>query len=211
MKKSQFIALEGGEGSGKSTLIKALRERLGDNAYFTREPGGSAFGEVIRDMALKHPLAKEANADTMLCLMFAARFDHVEKIVIPKLDSGLHVVTDRFDTSSYAYQIYAQENPDIEPLFWNLRSQVHRTPDLYIYVDVDAEEGLRRVSNRNATTTETSNHFDNRPIEFHHRLRLGYKNFLEKIPKDKQIIINANQPLESVISDLNKALEVFFA
>lgn len=211
MKKSQFIALEGGEGAGKSTLVKALQARFGNEAYFTREPGGSSFAEVIREIALKSPFAKDASAKTMLSLMFAARFDHVDQIVQPKLKDGLHVVTDRFDASTYAYQLFAQENPELEDLFWNLRASVDVKPDLYIYADVDAEEGLRRVAKRSATTVEQSNHFDNRPIDFHQRLREGYASFFKKIPPHNHVVIDANQPLEKVVADLNEALNRFLS
>lgn len=197
MKKTKFLAIEGGEGSGKSTLLKILKEKLNDSLLITREPGGSPYGEAIRELALRNPLAKDANAETMLCLMFAARFDHINNLIKPALDKGQHVVTDRFDASSYTYQIHAQQAPQIEPLFWNLRSSLPIIPDIYIYIDVDVEEGLKRANSRNSFTNE-GNHFDGRKIDFHKRIRQGYSEFFKKT---KHIIINANRPLEDVKND----------
>ncbi len=200
MNQPLFIAIEGGEGAGKSTLLNALKIEFGDSALFTREPGGSPYAEVIRELALTHPLAKGANTETMLCLMFAARFDHVENAVLPALRRGDHVITDRFDASSYAYQLYAQEHQKLEELFWKLRSYITREPDLYVYVDVDVEEGLRRVKARNLDSGK-GNHFDDRPVDFHQRLRKGYVAFLKKVP---HVVINANQSREKMIEDFLK-------
>ncbi len=203
--KPKFIAIEGGEGSGKSTLIKALREVLGDSAVITREPGGSPYGEAIRDMALKNPLAKDAPAATTLALMFASRFDHIANTVKPALAAGKPVITDRFDGSSFAYNIWAQANGALEPLFWNLRKHLEIIPDLYIYLDVDPTEGTRRAQARNNASDAKGkyDHFDDRHVEFHSKVREGYLAFFSKKkclfwPKIPHIIINANRPLEEV-------------
>lgn len=199
----KFIVLEGGEGAGKSSLIKALKEKLGDSVLLTREPGGSSYAEAIRETALKHPLSKDAVAETMICLMFAARFDHVEKLIKPTLAKGQNVISDRFDASSYAYQIHAQKGKHLEKLFWNLRSHISRKPDLYIYLDVDVEEGLRRARSRNSKNTE-GNHFDDREVDFHKLLRKGYKIFLKKVP---HVVIDANRPFEEVKGEFLKTVE----
>src|SRR5574343_58157 len=197
MKKPLFIVLEGGEGSGKSTLIKTAKEVFGDSLVVTREPGGSVFGEVIRSLALNHEEAKHASAETMLCLMFAARFDHVDKVVIPALQAGKHVISDRFDASSFAYQIYAQENRELVNLFNVLRSRINRLPDHYTYADVDVKEGLKRAATRNSAGNE-GNHFDDRKVDFHERLRDGYADFFSRTPN---FVVNANQGLEKVKAD----------
>lgn len=200
--KPLFIAIEGGEGAGKSTLIQAIKEALGNKVITTREPGGSPFAEVIRDVALKHEKARQASPESMICLMFAARFDHVRNTVVPGLNAGNHVITDRFDSSSYAYQIFAQENRGLEDLFWQLRSHVPRTPDLYIYADVDVEEGLRRVRARNKVSSD-GNHFDDRELAFHYRLREGYKSFFSAGDRGvKSITINANLSIGDVRKQL---------
>lgn len=203
MKKAKFIVIEGGEGSGKSSLLKALKEEYGNKIIITREPGGSAYAEEIRNLALKHPLAKDADAYTMICLMFAARFDHVDKLIKPNLKAGKHVISDRFDASSYTYQIHAQETPKIEKLFWCLRENLSRVPDLYIYIDVKVEEGLRRVQSRNSITNE-NNHFDGRKIDFHKRIRKGYKKFFKNV---KHVVIDANRPFEEVKKDFFKVID----
>src|SRR3989344_1089779 len=132
----RFIAIEGGEGSGKSSLVSALKDSLGDSVVVTREPGGSPYGEAIRDLALKDPRAGQAPAATMLCLMFASRYDHVENIIRPALSKGLSVVSDRFDGSSYAYNVCAQSRGSLEYLFWKLRTEISVLLDLYVYIDV---------------------------------------------------------------------------
>ncbi len=197
MNTPKFIVLEGGDGAGKSSLLEAVKREFKDSVLITREPGGSPYAEAIRRLALNDPLAKDATAETMLCLMFAARFDHVVKTIIPALQSGKHVITDRFDASTFAYQLYAQESRGLEELFWNLRKKISRLPDLYIYADVDVEEGLRRTSKR-ALGQGEENHFDARDIAFHTRQREGYGAFLNTV---NHRIVNANQSLESVVGD----------
>ena len=196
-KKPPFIVLEGGEGSGKSSLLIALKEALGDAIVTTREPGGSPYAELIRTAALKNPLAKTAPAETTLCLMFAARFDNVANLIEPALHSGKPVIADRFDGSSYAYQIGAQTHGDLEPLFWKLRERLTAVPDLYVFFDVDPEEGLRRANRRNQSLLQGRqyDHFDDREVDFHRSVREGYMSFFKKVP---HVIINANQPLKVV-------------
>ena len=105
--KALYIAVEGGEGTGKSSLIAALKAELGDSILATHEPGGSPDGKVIRRLALTHPLSNQASSETLLYLMFTDRFDHVEKVIMPALAKGKTVITDRSDASSYAYQVVA--------------------------------------------------------------------------------------------------------
>lgn len=201
-KKAKFIAIEGGEGSGKSTLMIALKEVLKDAVLTTREPGGSPYAEAIRNTALKNSLAGQASPATMLCLMFASRFDHVQNTIKPAIEKGISVITDRFDASSYAYNVWAQSDGALEETFWDLRKQLVIVPDIYIYVDVSVEEGLRRASHRNQSLLD-GNHFDDRKIEFHNKVREGYKRFFNKIPC---ITIDANRSFEEVKRDFIKTI-----
>ena len=197
-KRPMFIAVEGGEGSGKSSLVRELRTEFGRQILVTREPGGSPYGETIRNAAIKDPLAKWAPPETTLCLMFAARFDHIHNLILPALDEGKPVVTDRFDGSSYAYQIYSQSGGSLEKLFWGLRSHLAVVPDLYIFVDVDPATGLRRAADRNQALIAGYDNFDDREVEFHTKVRDGYLEFLKKVSHE---IIDANRPFEAVRMD----------
>ena len=201
--KTKFIAIEGGEGSGKSSVLKAVLKELKDfPVVVTREPGGSPYGEVIREIALKHELAKQASSETMLCLMFASRFDHCQNKIKPLLESGTTVISDRFDASSYAYNVWAQSGGKLEELFWALRKELSILPDLYIYFSVDVREGLRRAHSRNLLTSD-GNHFDDRKVDFHEKIKEGYEKFFLLVP---HVIIDANQPFDIVKADLLKVL-----
>ncbi|HEX7724519.1 MAG TPA: dTMP kinase [Candidatus Paceibacterota bacterium] len=210
--KPLFIVLEGGEGSGKSTMLAALQHELGAKAILTREPGGSPYGEVIREVTLKNPLAKTAPAQTTMCLMFASRFDHVANVIQPALAKGQHVVSDRFDGSTFAYQVSAQSDAALEDTFWNLRGKLPRIPDLYVFIDVDPIEGMKRVAGRKAKIAGGAgyDHFDDREVAFHDRVRNGYLKFFKnyKLP---HIIIDANRPLETVKADFISQINTFIA
>lgn len=180
-RKGKFIVIDGGEGSGKSTLMNFLPEIFGDQKFLaTREPGGSVLAEEIRNLALAHPESRLASPETQFGLVWAARHDHLTKKIIPALQRGVSVFSDRFDSSTYAYQIYGQEAPQLEKLFWEVRKVYLREcePDLYIFLDIDPKIGLRRV----ATRSKALDHFDERQLSFHKRIREGYLKFLEKVP-----------------------------
>ncbi|MDE2188148.1 MAG: dTMP kinase [Patescibacteria group bacterium] len=203
-KRPIFIAIEGGEGSGKSSLVMALKEKFGDKIFFTREPGGSAYAETIREAAIKDPLAKFAPPLTTLCLMFAARFDNIANAILPTLKRQMPVIADRFDASSYAYQVAAQSSDDLEDVFWTLRGKLDIVPDLYVFLDVDPREGLRRAAARNQSLLAGYDNFDDREIAFHKKVRKGYLEFFKKVPHK---IIDANQPFEKVKADFLTLIE----
>ncbi len=204
--KSKFIVIEGGEGSGKSSMLIKLKEKLGDKIMTTREPGGSPYAEAIREIAKNNPLAKTAPVETTLCLMFASRYDNLENMIKPSLLSDKSVITDRFDASSYAYQVCAQSNGSVEDLFWKLRDQMSIKPDLYIFFDVSPEVGIRRANSRNQSLLNDKkyDHFDDREIDFHKKVREGYLKFFEKVPHK---IIDANQSIHEVFKDFEKVVE----
>lgn len=198
--KPKFIVIEGGEGSGKSSMLLKLKERLGDSIITTREPGGTPYAELIREAAIKNVLAKTAPTETTLCLMFASRYDNEKNMIIPALKSDKSVITDRFDASSYAYQVHAQSKGKLDKVFWTLRGLLSVKPDLYIFFDVEPKEGIRRANSRNQSLLQDKkyDHFDDREIDFHKNVRKGYMKFFKKV---KHKVIDANQSIEKVEQD----------
>jgi len=202
--KPKFIAIEGGEGSGKSSVLSSVLDKLdSQHVIRSREPGGSQYAEAIRNLALRHPLAGQASSETMLCLMFASRYDHIQQTVLPALSRGVSVISDRFDASSYAYNVHAQSAGKLANLFWELRRNLPIQPDLYIYFDVDVKEGLRRARERNKVQLE-GNHFDDRDVIFHKKIKEGYGLFFKGI---SHVVIDANNSIEQVSVDLEKLLK----
>lgn len=175
--RDQFIVLEGGEGAGKSTIARHLASTI-PNSVLTREPGGTPFAEKLRALLLEEknegarfPLEAEFS------LFWAARFDHIEKVINPALRAGKTVVCDRFDVSTYAYQVCAQRRQqDLLPLFLKLREyMIHMLiqKPLYLYFDVDPKIGLERVKLRGGATS----YFDDKKLAFHESLRQGFQMF----------------------------------
>ncbi|MBX4189622.1 dTMP kinase [Candidatus Parcubacteria bacterium] len=193
--QGRLIVFDGGEGSGKGTVLRALQQEFPEpGAIFTREPGGTPLAEAIRGVLLSD-LCKDASAESMLALFFAARADHVQKKIRPALRSGVNVITDRYDSSSAAYQLRAMKGFHLRHLFTQMRSVYCEgaIPYLYVYLDIDPEEGLRRVANR-----ADSNHLDDREIEFHREVRCGYR---EYIAQHSHKVIDASQPIDVVVAE----------
>ena len=150
MRRGQFITFEGGEGAGKSTTIaaaSALLTRRGIVHLTTREPGGTPFAEAMRSAVL-NPLYRGLSADAELLAIFAARADHVERMILPALNAGRWVLSDRFTDASYAYQgggrgVPAERIASLEQ--WAARGV---RPDRTVLLDVPAGEGLQRARNR---------------------------------------------------------------
>lgn len=200
--KSKFIVVEGGEGTGKSTLIQSAKAWFGDTFVFTREPGGTPFAEVIRDIALKHDLAKSASSETMFGLMWAARHDNLHNFILPLLDCGRNVLSDRFDSATYAYQVHGYGESSLEELFWTTRAHYlsKRQPDLYVILDLDPVIGQQRISGRKGE----QNHLDMRDLDFHNRVRSGLLQFANKVPSR---IIDVSKPLKDVEKEFIRVIE----
>jgi dTMP kinase len=202
MKKGLFIVVDSGEGAGKTTQIKRAQDYFKD-FVFTREPGGTIYAEEIRDLILKSRNAGQADAKTLFALFWAARADHLKNTIVPALNEGKTVICDRFDSSTFAYQIVAQGALELEAFFWQMRDFYlgDFKPDLYIYFDVDPKVGLAR---KNSQGMVERNHFEDRNIKFHNSLRNGFKEFLSKVPHK---IIDASKSIDEVWRDLKAVLE----
>ncbi len=196
---NKFIVICGGEGSGKSTMIERLKVQYSNKIIFTREPGGSEYAESIRSLMFSEQ-GKESSPETQFGLAFAGRNDHMHKKIIPALNTH-HVVSDRFDCCTYAYQVHGGDAPQLKDLFWKTREVfVSRTPDLYIYFDVEPATGITRASMRKTG----NNFFDEKKLNFHQKVQVGYKEFLKSVPHK---IIDANQPIEDVWNNFNLLIQ----
>lgn len=196
-----FITLEGIEGSGKTTQLQLLQKWLPDRypCIFTREPGGTRFGEELRHILLF--FQKESIADHAELLLYAAdRAQHIESIIKPQLASGIVVICDRFADSTIAYQSFGRKLP------LNLIMQVNQlatdglTPDLTLWFDIDVETGLNRAKSR-----QKLDRIEQADIEFHKRVRLGYL-FLAKSHPDRIVQIDARLPVTEIASKVKSII-----
>ncbi|MGQ7595218.1 dTMP kinase [Streptococcus suis] len=199
MEKGHFITFEGPDGAGKTTVLQELLPKLqvlGLEVITTREPGGVAIAEDIRKIILD-PANTAMDHKTELLLFIAARRQHLIEKVLPPLQEGKMVIIDRFIDSSVAYQGHGR-GLDIADIDWlNHYATDGLKPDLTLYFDIDAEEGLARIA-RNAE--RDVDRLDMEKADMHRRVRQGYLAILEKEP-DRFVKIDASQPLETVVQD----------
>lgn len=189
----RFITLEGNEGAGKSTVLAALREVLADDArdtVVTREPGGTPLAEQIRGLLLDthhEPPTTEAE----LLLVFAARAQHVRETILPALERGAWVISDRFTDASYAYQ-GAARGGDLDFIGELERRVVGIAPGMTLLLDVPVSIGLQRARGRGATDRIEAERED-----FFERVREGY---LARAKADtaRFRVIDATQPADVV-------------
>jgi len=194
-----FITLEGGEGSGKSTQIKLLAEKLraqGRDVVITREPGGTPEAEKVRDLLVKRdggswtPMAE-------ILLLFAARQMHVETLIKPALAEGKTVISDRFTDSTRAYQSYGHG------VSLDVLEDINKLaldgfgPDLTFILDLPVEQGLGRAGKRLQEDNSQEDRFENLDISFHERLRQGYLDIARK-DAARCAVVDAGQSVDEI-------------
>lgn len=199
MSKGMFISLEGPDGAGKTSVLEALipiLEAKGQAFVTTREPGGVAVAEKIRDVVLD-PKHTEIDEKTELLLYIASRRQHLVERILPALDRGEMVLVDRFIDSSVAYQGFGRGLKVVDIDWLNDFATDGLKPDLTLYFDIEAEEGLARIAK---SKERGADRLDRESVEWHRRVREGYLSILKKEP-NRVRKIDASQPLEKVVAD----------
>ena len=188
MSTGRFITFEGGEGAGKSTQVRLLTDRLrqaGHEVVATREPGGSPGAEALRDLLVKGAADRWSPLSETL-ILYAARRDHVERLIRPALEKGAWVISDRFADSTRAYQGAAG---GVDPAFIGEMERVvlgNTRPDLTLILDLPVSEGLRRAGRRGDDETR----FESKGLSFHDRLRAKFLAIAEQ-EQGRCVVIDA--------------------
>jgi dTMP kinase len=203
--RGRFITFEGGEGSGKSTQIKTLAERLDAarlRSIVTREPGGSPGAEIIRHLVLSG-MGKLLGPDAETLLFAAARDDHVRTVILPALNQGVWVLCDRFSDSTRAYQGRLGK---VAPAVLDAMERVtigDLKPDLTIILDVPVEVGMQRAAARRGTGAP--DRFEAEDIRFHQELRDAYRQIAAGEPQ-RCVLIDATADPGKVAASVWAAL-----
>ena len=200
--KPRFITLDGIDGAGKSTnlaVIKAWFEKHKLPVLFTREPGGTPAGEALREILLNP--ATQVSLRTETLLMFAARQQHLETVILPALKNGTHVVSDRFTDATFAYQGGGRGVPlqDIATLEHWVQGDFR--PDLTLLLDVPLEVSMARINQ-----TREKDRFEQEAAEFFNRVREVYLQRANEQP-ERYAVIDSSQSLDAVKNQIETALD----
>jgi len=199
----KFITVEGIEGVGKTTNMEYLQQLItaaGKELVVTREPGGTPLGEAIRGLLLD-PEYQGMDPDCELQLMFAARAEHLDKVIRPAIGAGQWVLCDRFTDATYAYQgggrgLDAEKIAALEQLV-----QGDFRPDLTLLLDVPVAVGLERAGKRSSP-----DRFEQEKVEFFERVRQAYLDMADT-HTDRYRVIDASQPLGNVQQQLDAVMK----
>lgn len=204
-----FITFEGGEGAGKTTQIRLLKdalEKLGRDVLLTREPGGSDGAETIRPLLV----SGHANWDalTEVLLFSAARRDHLVQKIWPAVRENKIVLCDRFADSTMAYQGYGRgDDKEIQEKLTELYKMIagNFEPDLTFILDIDPEIGLKRSCER---AGNTERRFEDMDISFHQNLRQAFLKIASKNQK-RYHVISAEQSIENIHQEIMKVIDEY--
>ncbi len=213
-----FITFEGGEGAGKSTQIKRISAYLKERNILhtlTREPGGTALAEKIRDLLVKGK-ADSMDPTTEYLLFSAARRHHIERVIKPALAKGEWVLCDRFYDSSYVYQGLSPKkeralNLDFMDRVYTEIAGEGFKPDLTFIFDIDPEIGLTRAGKRSKldASTPEENRFESKGLAFHNRIRQGFLRVQANNP-DRCSLVDATGTPDQVFHHIRMVLEDSF-
>ena len=203
--KPRFITLDGIDGAGKSTnlaVMKAWFEKHKLPVLFTREPGGTPAGEALREILLNP--ATQVSLRTETLLMFAARQQHLETVILPALKNGTHVVSDRFTDATFAYQGGGRGVPlqDIDTLEHWVQGDFR--PDLTLLLDVPLEVSMARINQ-----TREKDRFEQEEAEFFNQVREVYLQRANEQP-ERYAVIDSSQSLDAVKNQIETALDSHF-
>ena len=192
-----FISFEGTEGVGKTTLIQKIHQHFqqkGIDVVLTREPGGTPLAEQIRSLLLSVNHDEKMANDTELLLMYAARAQHLENVIIPALNAGKVVLCDRFSDSSFAYQCAGR---GLSPEKLQLLNQnfVSKMPDITFWLDAPIELGMTRARERGAL-----DRFEQEKVSFFEKVRSGFEHIQQNEPQ-RMKRLDATQLPEKVFTD----------
>lgn len=200
MSKGLLISIEGPDGAGKTSVLEALVPRFKEvypgQVVTTREPGGVAIAEQIREVILD-VANTSMDAKTELLLYIAARRQHLVEKVLPELEKGNMVIMDRFIDSSVAYQGSGRGLNQTEIAWLNAYATDGHKPDVTLLFDVDSETGLERIA---INGEREVNRLDLEKLDMHQRVRKGYLDLAMAEP-ERIKLIDASQPFEKVVED----------
>lgn len=207
MLPTKFISIEGGEGAGKSTVIQFVQQYLqqaGIKVALTREPGGTALAEKIRELLLHTNTDEPFHPATELLLMFAARAQHIQHFILPKLAAGEWVVSDRYVDASYAYQSGGRQLDEkfIQALDQHVVN--HVMPDLTLLLDLPPDIGAQRAEARG----QGKDRIEQEQQDFFNRVRAKYLERAQLAP-ERIKIIHAEKPLSAVKEQVASVLQSF--
>ena len=205
MKKGLFITFEGNEGSGKTTILHRVVEMFKKefiDIFITREPGGNKIAEEIRNVILDNKNT-EMDSKTEALLYAAARRQHLVQTVMPLLNEGKIVISDRYIDSSLAYQGYARGVGIDDVYKINMFATDNCLPQLTLFFDIDPDTGLERIAENSQREV---NRLDNEQIEFHRRVHMGYMLLVDKF-KDRFVIVDASKDIETVTQQVYQILK----
>ena len=204
-----FITFEGGEGCGKSTQIAALKARLedmGKTVVQTREPGGTALGESVRNLLQYDDAGQGMSPEAELLLFAASRAQHVRELIVPAIAEGQIVLCDRFLDSTTVYQGVARAIDSKKVDTVNQFAIGDTMPDLTILIDLPPEIGLARV---HARSDGKLDRMENEAIEFFQAVRQGYLDLAKSEPK-RFLVLDGSQSVEELETQIWQKVEATF-